>query len=165
MHINTLTPKLATLVRTYESQGDLGPNSQKAPLQEDQDYMTLMGMGMTTQLFRDIDNKDGVDLDPTPGKIRATAESLDNMKSLKASDDEMVGSYTIDEQAQTAQMQFESFGSEPMAVEYRMTANSAVIVALENKGETFQATALTFLSGNDTGSRVTRTGSWQELSQ
>ncbi|MFN8607010.1 MAG: hypothetical protein U0931_05740 [Vulcanimicrobiota bacterium] len=162
MHINNLTPKLATLVRTYQAQGDLGPNSQKGPLQEDQDYMTLMGMGMTTQLLRDIDNKEGVDFDPAPGKIRVTAESLGDLKLPTG--DEMIGSYSVDEQAKQAQMQFESFGSEPMAVEYRMTANSAVIVALENKGETFQATALTFLPGSDTGSRVTRTGSWQELS-
>lgn len=161
MHITTLTPKLAALVRTYESQGDLGPNSQKGPLQEDQDYLTLMGMGMTTQLFHDIDNQEGVDFDLALGRIRATADSLNNLKL--ATGDQVVGSYSIDEQAKQVQMQFESSGSEPMAVEYRMTANSAIIVALENKGETFQATALTFLPGNDTGSRVTRTGSWQEL--
>lgn len=159
-----IAPRLNTLVKQYDASGDLGPNSQKGPLKDDQDNVTLTSMCMTLQLLTELDNQDGVDLDPAPGKVRFTPESLDNMKTLKSAGDEMVGSFRVDESQQNAEMQFESFGSVPMAVNYRMTANSATIVAIEARGENFEASALKFLPASDQCGRVSRTGSWSELS-
>jgi len=159
-----LTPLLNTLVQRYEAKGDLGPGSQHEPLQEAQDTMTFVGMGMTLKLFTEMDNQQGVDLDPTPGSVHFTAESLNGAEARPASGDGMKGSFFVDEEAGKAEMEFESFGSERTAVSYKMSNDSATLVAIEDLGTQFEATALQISAQNEQGKRVRLSGHWNEVS-
>ena len=86
---------------------------------------------------------------------------------LKASDEEVIGSYAIkksaDGEMDSVLLKMESFGSEHTAIKLFMTQDSAQIVALEDHGDTFKATAILFGKNESMNHKVTREGSWSEL--
>ena len=172
MHLNSLGNRLNHLAQNYSAKGDLGPNSKPQSVASE-DYLTIAGLAMTAQLFSENDNKDGIDLNPAQGEVHFTAASFEAMDSStksapgNPSGEEMVGSYNIensaDGQMKCVQLQFKSIGSEHSAVKLYMTQDSAQIVALEDQGETFKATAIDFSKNEAENHKVTREGSWAEL--
>ena len=169
MEMNSLRNRLSNLAYDYSSQGNLGSNS-KAEQVDSNDYMTLMGLAFTADLFSKTDNKEGVDLDSTPKQVRLTPDSLAKMDGKPTSapsvpGEEIVGEYAIKEtpKGKIVHAEAESLDAKGhVAWKLVMTPNNATIVALEDLGDTFKATAMQ-LGDDKTDSKCVRTGSWTEL--
>ena len=149
---NELPNRLNNLMVDYSMRGDLGANTQKAEI-VDKDFVTLGGLAFAVKHFSEVDgSKD--DLDPLPGQV---------MIAGGKPGDQMTSEFEVLEGHRTLARTEVIEGEEHYSWGLSMDNNQATLVVLEDKGESFLATALSMFPDDSKNSKVVRSGSWDEL--
>jgi hypothetical protein len=148
---NELANRLNNLAVDYSMRGDLGANSRKAEITSE-DFLTLGGMALAVDHFSQVDGT-AEDLDPTPGSVKLAGNKPG---------DEVTAEYEIHGNRTLARMEAVE-GEEHYSWSLGMDDNQATLVVLEDKGDSFLATAMSVFPDETKNSKVVRSGSWDEL--
>lgn len=147
-----LAYRLDTLAFQYGLTGTLGPNSRKGEM-SGQDTLDMMGLALATDVFRESDNT-STDLEPSLGHVRLLGDQPG---------DEVKGEFKIVEGESFYGRAETTEGSARHTWALSMDNNLGTAFILEDKGETFLATAMQLTPDGGDGTKTVRTGTWSEL--
>lgn len=162
---NNLGHRLNALVAGYGKNGDLGGNSRKVVVQSE-DYVTLSGLALAVHHCQEVDGGKE-DLDPRAGKVRIAGDRPGDEFTLEFASFSQKNQ--LDENGQfrdservVARSETKE-GQEHYSWSLSMDDSHATMVVLEDKGESFLATAISLFPNETMNSKVVRSGPWDEL--